>query len=160
MGHFVYTHTHRQINEPGYGVASQLKIRNLEKVVSQKDFKIVKVNKREKTDLNQNCLECSDSTTSSSTTTMSCYSELTSISSFPTTAGPFCTSMISHWNPSPITLPLMPSSITTMITHCLRLPSPTFSLCSAQEYQEMIERIIEKAFDNLRWSPLLDAQTS
>ena len=137
----------------------ETKIRNLEKVVSQKDFKRVKVNKKENTDLNQNCSEFSDSTTSSFTMNMPCNLEPTSISSFPTMSGPSFTSMLSHWNPSPITPPLMPNSITTMITHCLRSPSPTYSLCSVKEYQEMIERIIERAFANLRWRPL-DTQTS
>ena len=72
-------------------------------------------------------------------------------------SSPPSTSMISHWNPSPVTPPFAPNSITTMVSHCMRSPPPASLLCSAQEYKEMIEKIIERAFANLRWDPL-DAQ--
>ena len=128
----------------------EAKIKKLEKVASQKDLKIMELTKKENTDINQNLSNSLCSSTSS--TTNSCNPEPTSVPSF--------TSMVAHWNPPLYTpSPLMPNSITTMVTHCLRLPSPTFLLCSAQEYQEMINRIIERAFANLRWSPL-DAENS
>ena len=73
------------------------------------------------------------------------------------TSSPPCTSMISHWNPSPVAPPLTPNSTTTMVSHCTRSPSPNSLLWSAQEYKEMIERIIERAFANFKWDPL-DAQ--
>ena len=104
--------------------------------MSQKDLKIVKLSKKENTDINQNFSNFSCSATSS--TINSCKPEPTPISSLLTTSAPSFASMIAHWNPSFNTpSPQMPNSITTMVTHCLRLPSsPTFSLCSCQEYQD------------------------
>ena len=53
----------------------------------------------------------------------------------------------------------MPNSITTIIPNCTRLPPPASLLCSAQEYKEISEKIIDKVFDNFIWSPL-DAENN
>ena len=53
----------------------------------------------------------------------------------------------------------MPNSITTIIPNCTRLPPPVSLLCSAQEYKEISEKIIDRVFDNFIWSPL-DAENN
>ena len=128
----------------------EVKVRKLEEQIRKEKKKIVKTIRKENKDENAG-IKTLDQVLSSDSSD--------STSSFLTMSAPSFTSMIAHWKPSPTPPPLMPSSITTMVTHCPRLPSPTFSLCSAEEYKAMIEKIIERAFANLRWSPL-DAETS
>ena len=62
---------------------------------------------------------------------------------------PLYSSMITHWNP----LPLEISSITTMATHAVQSPPPTpsCSLVSTQEFQEMFDKMCERVFANLGW---------
>ena len=108
------------------------------------------MNTKEAADLNQNHLGLPDS--APSFTTLSRKYKPTPVSTPMIMPGPPCTSMISHWNPTPV---LPPNSITTMVTHSIRtVPSPTPLLCTAQEYQEMIDRIVGRAFAMLRWRSL------
>ena len=119
----------------------------LKKVVSRKDLNITNLSKK---DVNQNDVKLTESSHTSSL----CSSSSKSLSSILTASSPPFNSMISHWNPLPVTPPLMPTSITTMVSHCIRLPPPSCSLMSAQEFQEMMEKFLERAFANLQWNSL------
>ena len=121
----------------------------LKKVISRKDFNITHLSKK---DVNQNDVKL----TESSHTLSLCSSSSKSLSSILTASSrPPFNSMISNWNPLPVTPPLMLTSITTMVTHCIRLPPPSCSLMSAQEFQEMMEKFLERAFANLQWNSLV-----
>ena len=129
----------------------ETEIVKLEKVISKKNSKITQMSKK---DVNRNDVKLTDSETSFSTQSPCSLSSLNLSSSTLSASNSPLTSMITHWNPLPVLPPLMPDSITTMVTHCIRLPPPSCSLISTQEYKEMMERIIERAFANLRWNPL------
>ena len=131
-------------------------INKLKKVLSQKDYIILKLGENKELDLNGNHkrLRLSSLDTSSSTMPQSSSSSSKSeCHCTSTTFGPIFSSMVSHWN----SLPLRTSSsnsIASMITHCVKSHSTTSSLCTAQEFQEMLDRLVERAFANLRWSTL------
>ena len=115
----------------------EAEIKKLEKVVSKKDSKITKLVKK---DVNENDVKLEDSEN---------YS-IKSLSTLTTSSPPF-TSMIPHWNPLPVMPPSMPNSITTMVTHCIRLPSlscmPMSSADSSShndDSEEVKEKKIEK----------------
>ena len=125
--------------------------KKLEKVVSSQ------ISKLSMKDINENNEKFEDLASSSSTlslsSSLSSRSELESQSSPNLTAfGPAFTSMISHWNPLPVNPSPLPDSITTMVSHCIRLVKRSSLLCSAQDSQEMIER----AFANFIWRPLAE----
>ena len=128
-------------------------IMKLEKIVSKRDSKISLLSKK---DVNKNDVKFTDTGTSLFTSSPCSSSSIKSLSSTLSISAPSTpfTSMITHWNPLPTIPPLMPDSITTMVTHCIRLPPPICSFMSTQEFQEMMERILERAFSNLRWNPL------
>ena len=129
----------------------EAEIVKLEKVVSKRDSKITQLSKK---DVNENYVKVTDSGTSFSKSSPCSSSSIKSLSSTLSASSPPFTSMISHWNPLPIVPPLMPDSITTMVTHCIRLPPPLFSFMATKEFQEEMERIFERAFSKLRWNPL------
>ena len=55
-----------------------------------------------------------------------------------------------HWNPLPVKISLTPNS---MVTHTVvKSPSPILSLCSAEEFQEMIDKMCERVFAKLGWN--------
>ena len=128
----------------------ETEMKKLEKVISKKESKIAKLVKK---DINQNNLKLEDSATSFSPSSL-CSSTSSRSSASLTGSYPPFTSMISHWSPLPAITPQMPNSITSMVTHGVRLPPPSCSLVSKQEFQEMMERIFEKAFSNFRWNPI------
>ena len=108
-------------------------IMKLKKVVSRKDFNITHLSKK---DVNQNDVKLTESSHTSSL----CSSSSKSLYSILNASSPPFNSMISHWSPLPVTPPLMSTSITNMVTHCIRLPPPSCSLMSAQEF-EMMENL-------------------
>ena len=121
--------------------------RKLEKLFNQREFKIAKLNKKD-TDINRNPLKHSSSPSDKLETIPS------SISS---SSGPVYTSMIAHWNPLPVEISLMPNSLVTMVTHITtNLPPPSFSFWSAEEYQEMIDKMCERVFSKLGWDKLIN----
>ena len=126
-------------------------INKLKTVIRQKVSTIGKLRKNEELDLNENHKTDMPETFSS---TMSGSSSLRSKSEsqyIPFTSGPVFTSMVSHWNSLPSRTTPFPSPIATMVTHCVKSPSKSSSLCTAQEFQEMLDRLVERAFANLRW---------
>ena len=70
-----------------------------------------------------------------------------------TAPGPLSTSMVSHWNPLPVKISRISDSI-TMVTHTVTTSSPTLSLCSAQEFREMFDKMCERLFAKLEWDKL------
>ena len=131
--------------------------RKLEKLVNQREFKIAKLNKKD-TDLNQNYLRHEDSAASSFTHSSSPYGKSEAIpSSISSSSGPVYASMLAHWNPLPVEISLMPNSLITMVTHITtNLPPPSFSFWSAEEYQEMIDKMCERVFSKLGWDKLIN----
>ena len=124
----------------------------LKKVINQKDSIIAKLRKNKELELNENHENCNSPDTLSSTnfqgnSSSGCHC----ISS--TESGPIFTSMVSHWNSLP-TRTSSSNSITSMITHCVKSASTASSLCTAQEFQEMLDRLVERAFANLRWNTI------
>ena len=55
-------------------------------------------------------------------------------------------SMVSHWIPSYLTIPQSPGSITTMVNHCAKLPSPGSKLLSMQEVLEALRECFKISF--------------
>ena len=124
----------------------------LKNVINQKDSIIAKLRKNKELKLNENHENCNSPDTLSSTnfqgnSSSGCHC----ISS--TESGPIFTSMVSHWNSLP-TRTSSSNSITSMITHCVKSASTASSLCTAQEFQEMLDRLVERAFANLRWNTI------
>ena len=64
-----------------------------------------------------------------------------------TGSSPLYSSMIAHWNPPP----LESSSFTTMVAHSAQSLPPSGSLCSTQEFQEMLDKMCERVFAKLGW---------
>ena len=126
--------------------------RKLEKLIDQRDFKIAKLNKNY-TDLNKNYVKPNDSSASSSTLKSSSPVKPVAIPSpIFTPSNPIYPSMIAHWNPLPVEISSLPYS---MVTHTVaKPPSPILSLCSAEEFQEMIDKMCERVFAKLGWNNL------
>ena len=92
-------------------------IKKLEKVISRKDSKTTKLGKQ---DNNQNYVKLEDSAASFPPSSL-CSSTSRRSSATLTDSSPPFTSMISHWSPLPVIPPLMPNSITSMVTHYVSL---------------------------------------
>ena len=69
------------------------------------------------------------------------------IPSIPSPANPLYSSMITHWNP----LPLEISSSATIVAHTVKSQASSCSLWSAQEFQEMLDKMCERVFAKLGW---------
>ena len=122
--------------------------RKLEKTAGQKDSKIAKL-KKEGLDLNKNFLKGAAPFEYSPKISSLPSRSTQELHYFPpsSTSGPLYSSMITHWNP----LPLVTSTIITMVTHTVQQPPPISSLWNAQEYPEMIDKMCERVFAKLGW---------
>ena len=116
------------------------------------NVKIAKL-KKNGTDLNKDYVKPNDSSASSSTLKSSPPVKSLAIPSpIFTPSNPIYASMIAHWNPLPVEISSLPNS---MVTHTVvKPPSPILSLCSAEEFQEMIDKMCERVFANLGWNNL------
>ena len=117
--------------------------RRLEKLVSQRDLKVSNLIKKEDIDHNKNQIKLEDSAALVST-------QISSVSSI-SNLEPCYTSMIAHWNPLPVKNSSMSNLSISMVTHSIKLPPPSCSLFSSQEFQEMIDKMCARVFAKLGW---------
>ena len=70
-------------------------------------------------------------------------------SSFPSASQP--ASLVFHWiPPHQPHIPQNPSSITSLVSHCVKFPDPGDRFLSMEEVIELMKNLFEKMSDNLK----------